>query len=201
MFHHLNGTVTDLEAGLAVIECAGVGFSVAVTSNTLARLHRGEKAKVYLSEQIREDAFDLYGFAEEGEKRCFEMLISVSGVGPKVALAVLSSHTPEQVFMAILNGDEKALTGVPGVGKRLAQRILLELKDKIQKQVGSLDLPEDLSAPAADGAGQTKLQELISALMVLGYSRAECTAAVKGLDLASLSLEDAIRAALRGMVQ
>ncbi len=199
MFHHLSGIITEVEPSLAVIECGGVGFSVSTTSNTLAAIHRGEKAKLFISEQIREDAFDLYGFAQEGEKRCFDMLISVSGVGPKAALAILSLNTPEQVFMAILNDDERAITSAPGVGKRLAQRIILELKDKIQKQSGSL--PEEIAGNLSVESGSTKLSELISALMVLGYSRAECSAAVKGLDLESLSLEDAIRAALRGMVK
>ena len=202
MFHHLNGTVTDLEPGLAVIECGGVGFEVNTTAYTLGQLHRGESAKLYICEQVREDAFDLYGFATAGERRCFEMLISVSGVGPKVAIAILSSNTPERVCAAIMSDDERVLTSAPGVGKRLAQRIILELKDKIQKQSGGL-APTDMGVamPAASGGEQTKLSDLMSALTVLGYSRAECAAAVKGLDLDTMSLEDAIRAALRGMMK
>ena len=202
MFHHLNGTVTDLEPGLAVIECGGVGFEVNTTAYTLGQLHRGESAKVYICEQVREDAFDLYGFATAGERRCFEMLISVSGVGPKVAIAILSSNTPERVCAAIMSDDERALTSAPGVGKRLAQRIILELKDKIQKQSGSMT-PTDMGVtmPASGGGEQTKLSDLMSALTVLGYSRTECAAAIKGLDLEAMSLEDAIRAALRGMMK
>ncbi len=202
MFHHLNGTVTDLEPGLAVIECGGVGFAVNTTAYTMGQLRRGENAKLYICEQVREDAFDLYGFATAGEKRCFEMLISVSGVGPKVAIAILSSNTPERVCTAIMSDDERALTAAPGVGKRLAQRIILELKDKIQKQSG--DLAPAAGGPvaaAADSGDHTKLADVMSALTVLGYSRAECAAAVKGLDLESMSLEDTIRAALRGMMK
>ena len=202
MFHHMSGTITDLEPGLAVIECGGVGFSVNTTAYTMGQLHRGESAKLYICEQIREDAFDLYGFATAGEKRCFEMLISVSGVGPKVAIAILSSNTPERVCTAIMSDDERALTSAPGVGKRLAQRIILELKDKIQKQSGGLAGTDmGMPTPAADSGEQTKLSDVMSALTVLGYSRAECAAAVKGLDLEAMNLEDAIRAALRSMMK
>ena len=202
MFHHLSGTITDMEPNLAVIECGGVGFAVNTTAYTMGQLHRGENAKLFICEQIREDAFDLYGFATAGEKRCFEMLISVSGVGPKVAVAILSSNTPERVCTAIMSDDERALTAAPGVGKRLAQRIILELKDKIQKQTGDF-APADIGStvPSGGSGEQTKLADVMSALTVLGYSRAECAAAVKGLDLESMGLEDAIRAALRGMMK
>ena len=201
MFYHLNGTVTDLEPGLAVIDCCGVGFAVSTTAYTVGQLHRGDKAKLYICEQVREDAFDLFGFATLGEKRCFEMLISVSGVGPKVAIAILSSNTPERVCMAIMSDDEKALTAAPGVGKRLAQRIILELKDKMQKQSEGFVTPGAAAVMPAAGGDQGKLSDVINALSYLGYSRAECTAALKGVDLDALSTEDAIRAALRNMTQ
>lgn len=201
MFYHLTGTVTDVEPNLAVIDCGGVGFAVNVSSNTMSRLNRGSQAKLYISEQIREDAFDLYGFGTAAEKHCFEMLLAVSGVGPKAALAILSVNTPESVSMAVLTDDEKALTAAAGVGKRLAQRIILELKDKLKKQAPEVSLPEsDPMVPAGEG-GHSKLADVTSALTVLGYSRAECAAALRGLDLDSLSLEDAIRAALRNMMK
>lgn len=201
MFYHLNGTVTDLEPNLAVVDCGGVGFAVNVTAVTLGRLKRGEKAKLYICEQVREDAFELYGFATAEEKRCFEMLISVSGVGPKAAVSILSANTTERVCMAIMSDDEKVLTAAAGVGRRLAQRIILELKDKMRKQGADLPTPGVSAAdmPASGPEGQTKLADVMSALTVLGYSRAECNAAVKGLDLNALSLEDAIRAALRSI--
>ena len=202
MFYHLNGTVTDLEPGLAVVECGGVGFAVSTTAYTAGQLHRGETAKLYICEQIREDAFELYGFATLGEKRCFEMLVSVSGVGPKAAVSILSANTPERVCMAVLNDDEKALTAAQGVGKRLAQRIILELKDKMGKQADELVPPGAAVAAASAGKGDgTKLADVTGALVVLGYSRTECAAALKGLDLEALTLEDAIRAALRNMMQ
>ncbi len=201
MFYHLSGTVTDLEPGLAVVDCGGVGFAVNTTAYTMGQLHRGEKGKLYICEQVREDAFELYGFATLGEKRCFEMLISVSGVGPKAAISILSANTPERVCMAVLNDDEKALTAAQGVGKRLAQRIILELKDKMGKQADGLVSPGAMPTAAAAAGDGTKLADVMSALTVLGYSRAECGAALKGLDLEALSLEDAIRAALRNMMQ
>ncbi len=201
MFYHLNGTVTDLEPNLAIIDCGGVGFAVNTTASTVGRLHRGERAKLYICEQVREDAFDLYGFATAEEKRCFEMLISVSGVGPKAAVAILSANTTERVCMAIVSDDERVLTAAPGVGKRLAQRIILELKDKIQKQSETLSVPGMPAAAAGDGEGQSKLADVMSALTVLGYSRSECAAALKGLDLETMGLEDAIRAALKNMMR
>ncbi len=201
MFYHLNGTVTDLEPGLAVLDCGGVGFAVYTSGYTVGQLRRGERAKLYICEQVREDAFDLYGFATLGEKRCFEMLISVSGVGPKAAMSILSANTPERVCLAVLNDDEKALTAAAGVGKRLAQRIILELKDKMGKQAEDIVPPGSVQVVSTAAADGTKLADVMGALTVLGYSRAECAAAVKGLDLEAMSLEDAIRAALRGMMQ
>ena len=201
MFYHLNGTITDLEPTMAVIDCGGVGFAVNTTAYTMGQLHRGDKTKLYIYEQVREDAFDLFGFATLGEKRCFEMLISVSGVGPKMAVAILSANTPERVCMAIMSDDEKVLTAAPGVGKRLAQRIILELKDKMQKQSEGFVAPGAATVMPTAGEGQSKLSDVLSALTVLGYSRTECTAALKGVDLDALSLEDAIRAALRNMMQ
>lgn len=199
MFYHLSGTVTDLEPGLAVIDCGGVGFAVNTSAYTVGQLRRGERAKLYISEQVREDAFDLYGFATQGEKRCFDMLISVSGVGPKAAVSILSAGSPEKVCMAVMSDDEHALTAAQGVGKRLAQRIILELKDKIQKQTEGMALPEMGAAAVRGPEGTGKLADVVSALTALGYTRAECTAALKGLELEDLSLEDAIRAALRNI--
>lgn len=201
MFYYLNGTVAELEPNLAVIDCGGVGFAVSVSANTVSRLHRGEPAKLYIVEQVREDAFELYGFGTLAEKRCYEMLISVSGVGPKVAVAILSANTPERVCMAVMSDDEKALTAAAGVGKRLAQRIILELKDKMQKQSDDFVSPGTVSPAPVSGDGQTMLTDVVSALTVLGYSRGECSAALKGVDLENLSLEDAIRAALRNMMK
>ncbi len=137
MFYYVNGTVAELEAGLAVIDCGGVGYACATTNYTLSQLKKGERAKLYTYLNVREDAMELFGFASQSELRSFKMLIGVSGVGPKAALSILSSTTPQQLAMAVVMGDEKALTAAPGIGKKIAQRIILELKDKLAKEQGS----------------------------------------------------------------
>lgn len=200
MFYHIKGTVTDMEPGMVVIECGGVGFAVNTSANTMSQLRSGTETKLYISEQVREDAFELYGFNTLAEKNCFEMLISVSGVGPKAAVSILSSNTPEGVCMAVMSGNEKALTVAAGIGKKIAQRVILELKDKMSKQAGDFALPDaDFVVPAGDNA-QNKMADASSALGVLGYSGAESAAALKGVDM-SLPLEDIIRAALRNMMK
>ncbi len=201
MFYHLKGAVTDIEPGIVVVECGGVGYEVNSSTNTLSQIRLNSEAKLYICEQIREDAFDLYGFATLAEKRCFEMLISVSGVGPKAALSILSASTPEGVCMAIMSGNEKALTVAQGIGKKIAQRVILELKDKMQKQAGDWSLPEtDFTAPVGAEGAQTKMSDAVSALTVLGYSSSECAQALKGVDMEQ-PLEGIIRAALRNMLK
>ena len=136
MFYHLAGTVSDIDINLAVVDCGGVGYAVNTTVNTLSKIKLNEKAKLYISEYIKEDSFELYGFATLSEKRCFDMLLTVSGIGPKAAQAILSAATPEGLAIAIMNGDEKAITVAQGVGKKIAQRVILELKDKVSKEMG-----------------------------------------------------------------
>ena len=131
MFYYLNGTVAMMDAGLVVLDVGGIGFSISTTSWSQGQMHIGSEQKLFTYCSIREDAFDIYGFTTREELRCFQQLLSVTGVGPKAALAILSTATPKGVTMAILAGDEKTLTMAPGVGKKLAQRILLELKDKM----------------------------------------------------------------------
>ena len=198
MFYHIAGTVAELDSYLAVIDCSGVGYALNVSANTLSRLRPGERAKLYVSEIVKEDAFDLYGFYTKAEKRSFELLIGVSGVGPKAALSILSSSTPENLAMAILAGDEKALTVAPGIGKKIAQRVVYELRDK--KETGSLSLPVQ-SAPGAAGAGGDKLSDAAAALAVLGYGAAEINAALKGVDTGALTTEAIVKAALKNMMK
>ena len=199
MFDYLRGPVGRLAPGLAVIECAGVGYACRTTSHTVSALRPGEEAKLYTHLNVREDAMELYGFVSEQERSCFQLLLSVSGAGPKAALSILSATGPEGLATAILTGNEKALTGANGIGKKIAQRILLELKDKLAKG----QLPD---APEQYGGGSTvlpqdKSAEAGAALAVLGYGPAEIAAALKGLDLEALSLEDIVRQALRKMVK
>lgn len=199
MFYHLDGKVAELGQGMAVIDCNGVGYLVNTSLTTQSRLKVGEKSKLYISESVREDAFELFGFATKSEKRSFDLLIGVSGVGPKAALSILSAYTPEALAMAILSGDEKALTVAPGIGKKIAQRVILELKDKLAKESGDFELPMKSGAPVAVGDG--KLSDAAAALAVLGYGPAEINVALKGVDVAPLTVEEIIKAALKNMMK
>lgn len=199
MFYHLDGKVAELGQGMAVIDCNGVGYLVNTSLTTQSRLKVGERSKLYISESVREDAFELFGFATKSEKRSFDLLIGVSGVGPKAALSILSAYTPEALAMAILSGDEKALTVAPGIGKKIAQRVILELKDKLAKESGDFELPMKSGAPVAVGDG--KLSDAAAALSVLGYGPAEINVALKGVDVAPLTVEEIIKAALKNMMK
>lgn len=198
MFYYVSGPVAHMEANLAVIDCGGVGYGCRVTAYTAGQLKLNQNARLYVTESIREDAFDLYGFISREEQRCFELLTSVNGVGPKAALAILSSGGPQNFTLAVMTGDEKMLTAAQGVGKKLAQRIILELKEKI----GGSGLELDFSAGAAPAApAQTGGAAAMAraALQELGYSPAEISAALKGID-PSASTEEMVRFALRAMV-
>ncbi len=196
MLYYVSGEVTVLEPGLAVIDCGGVGYGCHTTAYTTAQLKLGQKAKLYITESIREDAFDLYGFISREEQRCYELLTSVSGVGPKAAIAILSVGGPQNFTLAVMSGDEKLLTAAPGVGKKLAQRIILELKDKVGGGNVELDFSSPVSAvPTASG----NVSMATAALQELGYSAAEIHQALKGAD-PNASTEDLIRHALRAMV-
>ena len=198
MFYYLDGTVAHIEPYLAVIDCGGVGYACKTTNTTLGALQKGQRGRLYTYLNVGEDVFDLYGFATQGELGSFKQLIGVSGVGPKAALAILSSTTPEGLAMAVITGDEKTLTMAPGVGKKIAQRIILELKDKIAKEQQSGGF---VPAAAAVAVGGGKSVEAAQALAVLGYSQADVATAMKGLDVESLPLEEIVRQALRRMVK
>lgn len=199
MFYYVNGTVAEIEAGLAVIDCSGVGYACATTNYTLSQLKKGERAKLYTYLNVREDAMEMFGFASQSELRSFKMLIGVSGVGPKAALSILSSTTPQQLSMAVVMGDEKALTAAPGIGKKIAQRIILELKDKLIKEQGGFEAGS--GAAAAMPAQNNKAGEAAAALAVLGYGSQEISTALKGIDMDALPLEEIIRQALKKMVK
>ena len=195
MLYYVSGTVAVLEPGLAVIDCGGVGYGCRVTAYTAAQLKLNQPAKLYITESIREDAFDLYGFSSREEQKCYEMLTSVNGVGPKAALAILSAG-PQNFTLAVMTGDEKLLTAAQGVGKKLAQRIILELKDKM----GGANTEIDFSAgPAITAPAGNNAQLATAALQELGYSPSEIAAALKGVD-PSASTEEMVRFALRAMV-
>ena len=200
MFYYVEGAVAEMQPYLAVIDCGGVGYACATTNNTLSHLKKGAKARLYTYLHVREDIFDLYGFGSLAELNSFKMLIGISGVGPKAALAILSVGTPETLAMAIITGDEKALTVAPGIGKKIAQRIILELKDKMAKEQAAVGAPAFAGGAVVAGGGG-KVTEAAAALAVLGYSSAEVSAAMKGVDVESLSLEDIIRQSLKKMVK
>ncbi len=200
MFHYINGIAAELLPGAAVIDCGGVGFRVNTSTYTLSQLKAGEKVKLYTYVYIREEIFEIYGFSTESEKHCFEMLLGVSGVGPKAAVAILSVNSPEGLVMAVISGDEKAISAAAGVGKKIAQRVILELKDKMAKETESVSFPAAaLQSPPVGASG--KLSDASAALAVLGYSSAEINAALRGIDVESLRLEEIIRAALKQMVK
>ena len=196
MFYYLQGPITILEPSLAVVDCGGVGYSCAVTAYTAAQLKLNQYARLYVHENIREGAFDLFGFASREELRCFQLLLGVNGVGPKAALAILSAGGPQSFTLAVMTGDEKALTVAQGVGKKLAQRIILELKDKI----GGASPELDFSGPTpAVPAGENAVALATAALQELGYSSSEIAAALKGCD-PKAGTEEMVRYALRSMV-
>ncbi|MGI5977822.1 MAG: Holliday junction branch migration protein RuvA [Candidatus Limivicinus sp.] len=199
MFYHIEGTVTDIEQNLVVVDCQGLGFALNATANTLSNVKSGERVKLYIAEGIGESNFDLYGFYTKSERRCFEMLTSVSGIGPKAALSILSYNTPDGLALAVTNGDEKALTVAPGVGKKIAQRVILELKDKISKEFGTVDAGAAPAVSAVPGQNSS-LNDAMAALAALGYSSADIAPVLKRTDVSGMTAEQIIKSVLREMI-
>lgn len=201
MFYYLSGPVAHIEPHLAVIDCGGVGYACRTTNYTLSNIKQGEKAKLFTHLNVREDAMELYGFATSEELNLFRQLISVTGVGPKAAISILSASTPANLALSIITGDEKALTCAPGVGKKIAQRVILELKDKLAKGQSVGIAGESYGGSGVTIIPENKLSEASAALAVLGYSQSEINLALKGVDLDSLTLEQIIKAALKKMMK
>ena len=200
MFYSLTGKVAYVDAQSVAIDCGGVAFRVATSLNTLKKIGTaGNTATVYTYLSVREDAMELFGFCEQTELDYFKMLIGVTGVGPKAAVAILSTFSPEELAFSITAGDVKRITGAPGVGPKLAQRIVLELKDKMSKLV-----PEKMSSADFVQTGITDAtgnkSEAVSALIALGYSQSEAVSAVSSLDPGD-SVEMLIKKALRGLMR
>lgn len=198
MFYYVEGRVAVLEQGLAVIDCGGVGYACHTSQNTVGALKMGKTVRLYTYLYVREGAVDLFGFVDQEELNCFKMLLGVSGVGPKAALAILSVAPPSQLALAIITEDAKLLTQAPGIGKKIAQRIVLELRDKMSK--GQLEgaagrAAEAIAVPAAGAVNH--VQEAVAALMVLGYTQAEAFTAMEGLETAGMEAEDIIRHCLK----
>ena len=201
MFNYINGMIAELEPNLAVIDCHGVGFELNVSLYTIQNIKLGEKTKLYVYESIKEDAYDLYGFSSKAEKRCFELLVGVSGVGPKAAMAILSANTPDGLISAVLNGNEKAITAASGVGKKLAQRVLLELKDKVGKIDGNSPVVASEIPNIPMNTTDKNLSDATAGLLVLGYGQAEINQALKGVDTREMTSQEIIKLVLRGMVK
>ena len=196
MLYYVSGTVTILEPGLAVIDCGGVGYGCRVTAYTAGQLKLNQTARLYITESIREDAFDLYGFISREEQRCYELLTSVNGVGPKAAMSILAAG-PQNFTLAVMTGDEKLLTAAQGIGKKIAQRIILELKDKIGGGSVELDFSSPVASAPVQQGGSVALAR--AALQELGYSPSEIQNALKGAD-PNTTTEELVRHALRAMV-
>lgn len=185
-----------LDTQSVALETVGVAFKCSTTLTTLKKIgEKGSVATLYTYLNVREDALDLFGFYTEQEMECFKLLISVSGVGPKAALSILSELSPEKLALSLATGDSKAITKAQGVGPKLAQRIVLELKDKLAK---GLEMPA--ATPEIEAAGLAasdgNAAEAVSALTMLGYSQSEAAMAVSKLD-GTLPVEDLIRQALK----
>jgi len=195
MFYSIKGILTHTEPAFAVVECGGVGFKCFTTLSTQRALPQiGEQVTLYTHLNVREDALDLFGFATMSELNCYKMLTGVSGVGPKVGLAILSELAPEQVAMAVATGDSKTLTRASGVGSKLAQRITLELRDKVK----GMETSASGFATAGIVSASTNAGAAVNALTVLGYSPTDAAALVARFD-STLPVEELIRLSLKSM--
>lgn len=199
MLASLSGKLLMKDLSFAVVECSGVGFKCSITQNTFSKLGAvGDTVFLHTHLAVREDALDLYGFSTYEELNVFKLITSVSGVGPKIGLAILSEFMPDKLLLYIASGDAKSLTAASGVGIKLAQRIILELKDK----VGAVAITEGVSdvVMAGNANASTNTKEAIEALVSLGYSQSEASLAVGRLDT-SLSTDDLIRQALKSLAR
>ena len=209
MYYYIRGELVVSTPNMAVVDAAGVGYKMTISENTYRALPRrtdkNPSVTLYSYLSVREDGIELFGFINERELSSFKMLLSVSGVGPKAAMAILSLLTPEKFALAVCTEDKKTISKATGVGPKTAARIILELRDKLMKET-SID--EDLStavldhsAEAAGAPARGKTSEAMDALLVLGYSRAEAQKALSGIDTQTLALEDIIKEALKKLMK
>ncbi len=197
MIYHVKGTLEYCEVGFCVIDCNGVGYRLTVSDNTFSEIcsHVGETEKLLTYLQVREDGVELFGFKTADELSSFKLLITVSGVGPKAAMAILSLLTPDKLSMAIVNEDVKSISRASGVGAKTAARVVLELRDKVSKQYFAPTAPIQTATAKSAPKGKGNLSEALDALIVLGYSRAEAQKALTGID-PTLDVEKIIPMAL-----
>ena len=201
MFYHISGELVLVESNTAVIDCNGVGYCLTVSLNTQRYLKNpGQKVKLYTHFSVREDGVELFGFYDLEERDIFKLLITVSGVGPKAAINIMSALTPASFVSAVMNGDTKHISKAQNVGAKTAARIVLELKDKLAKSVSATGA-EDIISSADVPNNSEKIGEAQNALMVLGYKQAEAVAALRGIDVGKMELEDIIREALKRLMR
>ncbi len=209
MYYYIKGELVAATLNMAVVDAGGVGYRMTVSENTYRSLpRRSDKnptVTLYTYLSVREDGIELFGFGNERELSSFKLLLTVSGVGPKAAMAILSLLTPEKFALAVCTEDKKTISKASGVGPKTAARIILELRDKLMKET-SID--EDLSAAVLDHSDEAagapargKLSEAMDALLVLGYTRAEAQNALKSIDVQALSIEDIIKEALKKLMK
>ena len=197
MIYSLRGRLTLKEHSFAVVECGGVGYGFRTSYNTLSGLGEiGSEVTVYTHLSVREDSVELFGFSDMKELNCFRMLISVSGVGPKAAVSVLSDMSPEQFALTVASGDSKSITRTKGIGIKTAQRIVLELKDKISAD--AFGTSKISGSPEVTVSGTSSVGEALEALMVLGYSQGEVAPVLRKLDPA-LDTQELIKSALKAL--
>ncbi len=204
MIAYIKGTLEIKTKGYVVIEVNGIGYKIFMAENAIEKLGIiGEKVQVHTYMRVREDDISLYGFLTNEELRMFELLLGVGGIGAKGALAILSNITPSKFALAVISNDIAILKKIPGIGPKTAQRVILELKDKLKKeqQVTSETSEEEISSFGQAIAEDEKITEAISALQVLGYSRREIAEALEKLDLSTLSVEDIIRKSLGNLAK
>lgn len=197
MFYYISGKVAVIEPGMVVIDAGGVGYALNTSYTSARSVKTGEQATFYTYLHVREGIFELYGFARREELSCFKQLIAISGVGPKATIAILGAVTPEKLALCVISGDEKALTAAPGIGKKLAQRILLEMKDKMSKdQLEAASGASGIVMPQMAAPGGA-MEDALAALAVLGYPRAVAVNALQGVDTTGLATDEIVRAALK----
>lgn len=200
MYYSISGTLVTTEPNAAIVDNNGIAYRMTVSGTTLAKLSSklGAQVKLFTYLNVYQDGLDLYGFWSQEELSSFKLLISVSGIGPKAAMSILSQMTPEKLAVAVSCGDTKMISRAPGVGAKTAARIVLELKDKLAMQVSDADA-SDVHSSAGSGNADAPA-DAMNALLVLGYSRGEASEALRGIDK-SLSVEDMITAALKKLMR
>ena len=202
MLYYLIGTVSEIGQNSIILEVGGIGFQVNTSLQTISDVKTGSQVKLYISESIGENNYDLYGFSEQREKRFFELLVSISGVGPKAAISVLSVMNTDELVHAVMTDDIKVLTAAPGIGKKIAQRILLELRDKLGAELPNLasSISDSVKQPGKLPSENQAIFDAMAGLSVLGYSSAEVSAIIRRSDWTGMTAEQIIREVLKNMV-